>query len=396
MLALDLGKSVEVILKLIDIGGKELVMENDSSIRTALHLACKIEDMSLHIISSQLIEIGGRELLMISDQFGRTALHNACMNRNMSLDVVLKMIEVGGRELLLTSPNNNGGTALYYACWHGDASIAIVSKLIEVGGKELVMKSVLNEYGVTALHGACGRENPSIVIVSKLIELGGRELVMMREKKGRTALHYACENKNMAQEQIISKLIEVGGRELLMCENIEGDIALHYGYFRFNHNASYNDSFAFMIKECIMANIGGEFGIGGLFHVARKKVRREIYRIWRQISPTLAEAIESLQQGHQPPLLHAAIIAKAPSYVILDIINRFEYSVSKVDSLNRYPIEIAFQERRDWNDGLKQIVAATVLVAVEQQHPRIIQLAAQYGLKWRHQMKELAEANGTK
>ena len=66
MLALEFRKSVEVILKLIDIGREELVMENDSFFGTALHVPCKIENMSLDIVM-KLIEVGGRELLMMTN-----------------------------------------------------------------------------------------------------------------------------------------------------------------------------------------------------------------------------------------------------------------------------------------------------------------------------------------
>ena len=430
MLALCRRKSVDVILKLIKIGGEELVMKNISDIGTALHVACN-EYVSLDIVS-KLIEIGGRELLMMSVERGRTALHNACRKKSMSLNIVSKMIEVGGRELLLTSSKHggtalniacrfasidiilklievggkelimksvskDGHTALHDACFGRNRSIDIVSKLIEVGGKELVMYS-FNKFHHTALHYACGGRNPSIDIVSKLIEVvsAGRELVMTSDRKGRTALHYVCMSENVSHD-IISKLIAVGGRELLMCEDANGDNALHYGYFYCHSCHSHNGSFTlmikeFLIKEYIMANIGGEFGIGGLFHVARQEVQGIIYEKWQEeISPALESVIESLQ-GYQPPILHAAIIAKAPSHVICDIIDRFEYSILKVDSLNRFPIEVAFQESLAWHDGSEQIVEATAIA--QQQHTSVIQLTAQYGLKWKCQMKELAEANG--
>ena len=192
---------------------------------------------------------------------------------------------------------------------------------------------------------------------------------------------------------IVLKLIEVGGPELLMDKNENEDIALHYGYFRPNPDTSYNysDVFALVVKECILANIGGEFGIGGLFNVARQEVQSIIYQEWEEFSPALKSTMESLQED-QPLILHAAIVAKAPSHVICNIIYRSKYNVHKTDHLGRYPIEVAFQKGLDWSEGLQQIVETTAVE--EQQHPRIIYSAAKYGLEWRHYMKELAGANG--
>ena len=62
----------------------------------------------------------------------------------------------------------------------------------------------------------------------------------------------------------------------------------------------------------------------------------------------------------------------------------------KVDSLGRYPIEVALEEGLEYSKGLKEVVEATAMA--RQQQPRIIHSAAQYGLKWRYHMKELAEA----
>lgn len=99
--------------------------------------------------------------------------------------------------------------------------------------------------------------------------------------------------------------------------------------------------------------------------------------------------MESLKE-QQYPILHAAILSKAPSRVIKSIISQFNYSVLKTDSLDRYPIVVAMEESLDWDEGLHEIIEAT---AISQQQHSSIFAAAQYGLKWANQMKEQAEAN---
>ena len=56
---------------------------------TALHLACW-NNASIEIIL-KLIEVGGRELVMKNDNDGYTALHLACL-RNASIEIILKLM----------------------------------------------------------------------------------------------------------------------------------------------------------------------------------------------------------------------------------------------------------------------------------------------------------------
>ena len=129
-LALYHNKSKEVIYKLIDIGGRELVMVKNSQGETALHKACMNNNVSLDVIS-KLIQVGGRELVMVNCLNAGTALRLACMNKNVSLDVISKLIEVGGRELVMVK-GRHGYTALHFACCNTNASIDIIAKLISL------------------------------------------------------------------------------------------------------------------------------------------------------------------------------------------------------------------------------------------------------------------------
>merc|ERR1712154_506477 len=114
------------------------------------------------------------------------------------------------------------------------------------------------------------------------------------------------------------------------------------------------------------------------------------YEKWDELSPALKSVVDSLQDQQQPPILHAAILAKAPLNVIQNIINQFEYSILKKDSLNRCALVAALESGLDWDAGLKDVLEGTAVA--KQQHPSIYTFA-QYGPKWTNHMKEQVEAN---
>ena len=388
--------SLGVVEKLIEMGSIDILMAKDGVGETILHYACRNENSRLDIIS-KLIEVGGRELVMYKDQDGETALHFACRNNgDVRIDIVSKLVEAGGIELVMEKDVDDE-TALHYECRNGNTSLDIVSKLLEVGGHDLVMGK--DGDGETYIHYyICRNENISLDVVSKLIEVGGRDLVMEKEHRyGSTALHVTCLNENISID-IVSKLIEVGGHDLVMEKDQDGDIALYYGYFMGEGYCCHigdddNGVFSFLMKECILANIGGEFGIGGLFNVARQEVQDNIYDNWEELLPALKFTMleELFQAQQQPPILHAALLAKAPSHIIQSIICHFEYSILKTDSLGRYPIEVAFDKDLKWNEGLREVVEVTT--TAQQYGGPSIYTAARYGLKWSNHMKELGEDN---
>ena len=363
--ALHEGKSEKVILKLIEIGGSRLVKMRSEIGETVLHFACITEySHPVHVISRLIDEGGGREMVMMKcSETGETALHKACNNNEYaSIDIITKLIEVGGREFLMEQDNDEKSTALHFACWGTNTPMEIISKLIEAGGRELVMKE--DGAGHIALYRAYNFDKEYVLI------------------------------------DIAKKLIEVGGRDMLTHEDDYGRTALHHGYFLSGYQQStllYDDAFAFLVKESILADVGQEFGIGGLFNVADEDVQKIIHDRWENLSPALISAFESLDEQQRPPILHAAIHARAPPHVFDGIISDFEYSVLKTDSSGLYPIVVAIWNTLGWdegclgwNEGLQKVVEAT---AVAQQQTKSIYTAAQYGLQWTNHMKELAEEN---
>ena len=212
------------------------------------------------------------------------------------------------------------------------------------------------------MHIACYRGVADKVIM-KLIEVGGQKLVMMRNYKGRTALHITY-NMDYSFE-VIMKLVEIGGSQLFT------KVALQY-YSRSETDeemAEIDYSLAFMLREGVLAEAGGKLGVGGLFNIVEVSgtnnndyyigddidprdfvldtgyyyvadfIVEKVYVEWESlVAPSLEVALKlpsSLDK--KPPLLQAAIIGKAPPNVINDIITRFDCTLTK-DSLGRLPI----------------------------------------------------------
>ena len=88
-LALKLEKSVEIVSKLINIGGRELIMKKNQDGQTALHFACQNENTPLDIVS-KLVDEGGHEMTKEIDQYGKTALHYAMTWKNKKIIKLLR------------------------------------------------------------------------------------------------------------------------------------------------------------------------------------------------------------------------------------------------------------------------------------------------------------------
>ena len=124
-----------------------------------------------------------------------------------------------------------------------------------------------------------------------------------------------------------------------------------------------------LIEEGLRLGFGGEFGIGGLFNYCTTATtdengniiydhphQIEIYKDrWNDsILPAFRNQELKALLNHQP-ILHAAIIAKAPSNIIQDIIKYFPQSVTFQDSKGRHTIGVAIREGLKWDEGLSCI-----------------------------------------
>ena len=226
------SSQLAVIDVLLDKGGERLVSITDRNGNTAFHYACEhLSRSSSCVIDvvNRLIALGGKSLVFSKNSEHRTPLHLACMEYGFyALDVVERLIQIGGLELLLMS-DIYGCSALHYACSLEESSIGnnqgvtfrfkLVDYLLSVDdGEDLVFKA--NNNGQTALHLACNQRRTDAEVVHRLIEVGREKLVLTEDLySDMTALDVEC-LKGSPCLQVVDRFAEVMGD---LCKN-----PLHY------------------------------------------------------------------------------------------------------------------------------------------------------------------------
>ena len=106
----------DIVMALLDIGGKELVMMTNNYGDTALHSAC-LYGASYHVIK-MLVDVGGKDLVMAKNNCDNTALHWLCHYIKTHTEVAEKIIlllDVADANVLLTTKNNDGKRPLEIA-----------------------------------------------------------------------------------------------------------------------------------------------------------------------------------------------------------------------------------------------------------------------------------------
>ena len=107
---------------MIDYGGKEFVMKTENDTRpkshswyrrsvackqgSLLHAICKTKshdenEAFLIQIVNKLLHIGGKELVVMKNILDQTALHEAIYNQSSIEHITTRMVEVGGEELII-------------------------------------------------------------------------------------------------------------------------------------------------------------------------------------------------------------------------------------------------------------------------------------------------------
>ena len=410
------------IIKVIEVGGKELLLKEDQDGNNALHDACKYV-AGVEVIT-KMIEVGGRDLLMKKNRFDMNPHHEAC-GFGANVDVITKLIQEGGEEIL-TYVDELEMNVLQHACdkWGG---IEVLTKLITVGGKELVRHKAKN--GMNSLHYACN-SGSDITVVLQMIEVGGQDLIMETDDKLMTSLHHTVVGNNC--HNVFSKLIELGGRELLLKRDLYGKNALYYyiesrkfdvefakqligvggeelliqsdgryqnllqslifeiidGYDD-DSKEKYFEITSFLIDKGIKYSIGGEFGIGGLFEgFPEHFMQHPFWLSWeRNFIPSLQQSFTA--QPNDPnnntvPILQAAIIHKAPLFAITSTLAELN-CVNIKDSSNRYPLDVGIEYGLTWHKGVKNIAEK---VAETQGRP-LLNVCAEHGLQWENGMSTI-------
>ncbi|GFH44501.1 hypothetical protein CTEN210_00975 [Chaetoceros tenuissimus] len=174
---------LDILKYLIDAGGKDLLWSTDNIGQNALFYAV---DSTLEIVK-KIIEIAGDEIIVQKDREQRNALGCAC-SFSASREVIELLIEKGGGANLVADCDRDNFTSLHYAC-RSDADSSIVNILLEKGPSDLVSMQTVD--GWTALHHAC-YNNARPEIIQLLVNRGHHEIVGMGTKKKNTALHFIC------------------------------------------------------------------------------------------------------------------------------------------------------------------------------------------------------------
>merc|ERR1719330_866302 len=160
-----------------------------------------------------------------------------------------------------------------------------------------------------------------------------------------------------------------------------------------------------LVSKYLELQISGEFAFGGIFNSdeegkftseenifdPNEDIEHFMHSNWDKLfiqlfRPALQQVM-ALPQHRQQPILQAAIINKAHPHIIKDIVNHFTDSINTVDSLGRYPIDVAVQQSLSLDDGLREIIMAS---ASAQQSTPII-MCALHGLVWENGMRQAFE-----
>ncbi len=418
--------------------------KKDENFRNALHLAIEY-NAPLELIL-KLLDMAGRDGIFNKDHEGRNALQQTCAHcysKNESpKEALRKMIKIGGRDLLLDK-DNHGKNGLHHAMHQ--APEEIILQVIEVGGREVVLHQ--DENGDNPLHTHTASDwQKDEEVISAIIQTGGREgLLQTNNRKNNPFdcyieyLEYIGDSLN---DDIFNCFIQHGGKEVLEHKNCDGQVPLRAflqqiidefesNYHQFYEYEDYYNQFtetvSLLIQKGIEFQVGGEYGIGGLLFIrntseeiqdevneqedsdesdeedldeseigglfdpdTNKDQQNEIYDNWDAlILPALQEVME-LPHNQNIPILHAAIMNKAPSRIIKDMVQNFTHSVNTADSSNRFPIDIAIEYKLQWNGGMKEIVHE---FASAQQVPAI-NIGVKHGLEWENGMSNIFDEFG--
>jgi ankyrin repeat protein len=123
---------------------KSNIMFHSDNGKTSLHLACyrgAPDD-----ITKAMIDIGGKEVVMDINFVGDTALHYACIY-GASYNIIRILIEVGDKNLVMAK-SRNGNTALHYLCWYIMRHTKVAEKIklfLQVGDANLLLSTKDND-----------------------------------------------------------------------------------------------------------------------------------------------------------------------------------------------------------------------------------------------------------
>ena len=204
------GLPMEVFKFIIDVGGKDLLLQRNKKGHTALHLAFIAE------MSFSYLEDLDDHMSVNNQHFPKSGI----LFKDERLEAIKYMIEVGGKDLLLMKCKQNYtflDYALLYSTSYATSSHEMIKMLIDIGGDELVISEVL--------FPLLGRST-SLDVVKILVERQGTDLLYAKTSLHETILHIACAHRR--SHDFIKYLIDVGQKRLVLMKTHDRKTALDY------------------------------------------------------------------------------------------------------------------------------------------------------------------------
>jgi|EP01083_Nonionella_stella_P029909 ankyrin repeat protein len=207
-----------------------------------------------------------------------------------------------------------------------------------------------DKYRGSPLHSAIYRKAPVYIIVL-MVDIGGDDLLTKIDHDGSNALHHAAISGS--SNDILTLMTRIGEQQILTERDSKGKIPLYYSIDRFGKPSL--RAFKCFMREGLLQNIGGEYGMGGIFIKDRCGNSTLDLLFERMSCWVTVELINEVARGR--PLLHGAI-CNVSLETLKKIINKFPWSVSSQDRNGRLPIHVAAETNLTWQNGMKDLVQA--------------------------------------
>jgi ankyrin repeat protein len=190
-----MGGQLYIVQALIGLRANHKILDKQGS--TLLHLAAEVGDITL---INYLVD-DAKLALEINDKKGLTVLQTAVMRGQLS--IVHALIQRGANDKIL---DKSGSTLLHLATEVGD--IALINYLID---EAKLAVNAQDKEGVTPLYKALYSNN--LKIVNILLAKGADGTI--KDKEGKTALHWGIKNEEMAEKLLDSYELPINCRTLM-------------------------------------------------------------------------------------------------------------------------------------------------------------------------------------